>query len=194
MTTPESAKAGLITENLDAPFDGTVGEVGQSFTTGNDSQYNAISIGVYADYGNSATNPEAMGSLFLLNQEYLGSAQDLSSSSLGYVAQNQSISSGAWVFDNSVSLNGNTQYWFYTQGYTSITPAIGFASGGGPYAGGITYSGGNGTTNSYLRADVIDLGFSVNGSSVPEPSTLAVFGIGALGLVAGGIRRRKRSA
>ncbi len=35
---------------------------------------------------------------------------------------------------------------------------------------------------------------SFQAAAVPEPASLAIFGIGALGLVAGGIRRRKRSA
>lgn len=188
--------ADLVTENVNAAFDSTDGEVGQSFTTGIAPQYNSISVGIFADAGNPASNPSVEGSLFLLSEEYLGTALGLSSSTSGFIAQHQSVSAGAWVFDDAITLQGNTQYWFYTQGYTSETPAIGFAGGGGTYAGGITYSGGNGDLaggapeDTFIPALNIDLGFRVSGAAVPEPGSVAF--IGCLGAIMG-LRRRKRS-
>lgn len=108
---------------------------GQSFTTGNSTLYDRISISVYTEPGGfadgtnssigDASNPQADGSLFLLSGEYLGRAQDLSSTTAGFIAQSQSIAGGSWVFDSSVALEGNSEFWFYTLNY-SFNGTVGF--------------------------------------------------------------------
>lgn len=187
----QSTRADIIAaENLITSFEGTsfglrTGEIGHSFTTGSNPAYDRIAVRVYTTPGDfndgtnsslgSASDPEAEGALFLLSSEFIGAAEDLDAMTPGFVAKNLGISAGSWYFDSSITLAGNTQYWFYTQGYLNTVPTFGIVDGGadpGPYAGGQSYAI-NSTTGNFLGASNFDLGFTV--SSVPEPNSLLLF-------------------
>lgn len=56
----------------------------------------------------------AFGSLFLLEQEYLGTPNALGDGVPGFVAQTSQIANGRYVFDPQVVLQPNRQYFFYT--------------------------------------------------------------------------------
>jgi len=90
--------------------------------------------------------------------------------------------------NNSLTLAANTTYWvgvsnpdtaFYWEGLYSITP-IGVGTYGNGFSGGSTL----GSSNPF--------NVTVTGTSVPEPSTYALMGLGALALVVA--YRRKRAA
>jgi hypothetical protein len=81
---------------------------GQSLTTPMGGPWNNITF----DFLTSDATPIA-GALFILTQEYLGTPAALSSSTAGFVAQSTGIVNDEWTFAPSLTLAGNTQYWFY---------------------------------------------------------------------------------
>ncbi len=92
---------------------------GQSVTVPAGPSYNNIrfnwdgSVGLYVN-GPAPRQPLAVGTLFILSQEYLGLPGGLSASTPGFVAQSQRIEQGQYVFAPAVTLKGGTKYWFYT--------------------------------------------------------------------------------
>ena len=59
-------------------------------------------------------NPTAAGSLFLLDQQYLGTPDDLGSATPGFIAETRTISGGVYYFEPNVQLSPGTLYYFYT--------------------------------------------------------------------------------
>jgi hypothetical protein len=152
---------------------------GQDFTTIAGGPWDDITFNFYS--GPGATNPEAVGTAFLLNQEYLGTPASLSTATPGFLASTSTISGGAYVFASSVVLQPLTHYWLYGNAIFSLT--------GGPGNSGVVYvsTGGNFTSapdsaNYRVAGDIA--------SSVPEPATLLLLGTGLAGIVR---LRRKRT-
>lgn len=140
------------------------------------------------NYYNSATGaPIAGGNLYLLDQAYGGTPQTLSTSTTGFLAVAAPNGGGtAWVFDPSVTLSGNTQYFFYPD--SRFNGAGGTTTTGDTYAGGVMYNSANGTGN-YGPSSFADVAFNLSGASAapgPIPGTgllsLAGLLIGGLGL------------
>jgi len=168
------ARAGIVAQNLDGGLGSTLPNfVGQSFTTGPATQYSDITFSFYAD---SATNPatnafaDADQQYLLLSSEYLGTNGALSNATPGYLATTLTTTNNQWVFDPSVTLMGNTQYWLYG---TGDALAQSFAVGGGdPYAGGQRYHSGGGPGNTFSAQTGTDLAFTVDGTPVPQPQAV----------------------
>jgi len=57
--------------------------------------------------------PVAVGNVFLLTQEYLGTPANLSSSTPGFLGEG-TASGGVYDFAPGATINGGTTYWFYT--------------------------------------------------------------------------------
>lgn len=85
--------------------------------------------------------PLAVGTLFLLTQEYLGLPGNLGTSTPGYLAQSQRIDQGQYVFSPSVTLKAGVKYWFYASWQAgtvgSFNPITGFSED--TYGGGEMY-------------------------------------------------------
>ena len=159
--------------------------VGQSVTTPTGNSWDNISFNLV----NSSTKlPYAQGELFLLSASYADTAANLSSSTSGFLASTTDIVNGEWVFAPDVTLNPDTQYYFYT-----TTPFVSglkiLISGGNPYPGGSASEAIG--TSPFIVAPSVDLVFTLNGTvaAVPEPATLALAALGALSLPL--FRRRK---
>ena len=180
------ASADIVAENLAAPDNWNAGDfgTGQSFLTGSADKYNQLRVNYFTN-NNPVSNPRAFGSLFLLDQEYLGTRASLSALTPGFIAQSTGVENDEfWVFDSAVELSGDTQYWFYTT--DNITSVI--VSGNSSYADGNAYvADGSGS----FSAQAIDFGFAINGNpiSVPEPSSIAILGLVGCVLLS---RRRKQ--
>jgi hypothetical protein len=154
---------------------------GQSVTTDSSSlPWNNITFNWFSD--EAATIPTAFGTLFLLTQEYLGTPAGLSAATPGFLAQSQSIVGGQYVFDPSVTLQANTQYFFYTN-------AIGLSTGtsNGTYPGGNFY-GSSGL--SFRFAPGQDANFRLSGTPIPTPALLP--GLVGMGMIA--FRKRRAEA
>jgi len=67
----------------------------------------------------SVGQPSATGRVFLLSQEYLGPVADLSTSVDGFVATSTSVVDDEYVFDNTITVQPGTRYWFYTNDQTA---------------------------------------------------------------------------
>lgn len=84
--------------------------------------------------------PVAVGTLFILTQEYLGLPGSLGSSTTGFLAQAERVDQDQYVFAPSVTLKGGTKYWFYMYyppGSARFNPITGFSEDA--YAGGDMY-------------------------------------------------------
>jgi hypothetical protein len=129
--------------------------------------------------------PTAAGSLYLLTQEFLGTADELSTSLPGFVATSQSAG-GLYTFDPSLTLAASTQYFVYANTSLRLT-----GSGLGSYLGGDAYGVILGTN--FSRFTGPDANFLLAGTPVsahtPESGSLVLMG---LGLAAFWITYRRR--
>lgn len=160
--------------------------IGQSFAVPSGTSYQNIR---FSWIGTDGTSPLAFGNLFLMDQEYLGTPRDLSSSTAGFVGQSSGISAGEYLFTASLTLNAGSSYWAYTAG-TPSTAGIG-ASISNPYGDGVSYTApivSEGIYGDYAQnaPEILDVNFKV--SSVPEPSSVVLLGLGGLALM---LYRRK---
>lgn len=159
---------------------------GQSFTIPSGEAYQNIR---FSWLGTDGASTVAFGDLFLIDQEYLGTPHDLSSSTTGFVGQSTGISAGEYLFASNLTLNAGSSYWAYTAGTPSIL-GIG-ASISNPYAGGVQYVASPIEPPVYgdyhqNAPTLLDMNFKV--SSVPEPSSTVLLGLGSLALMS---RRRR---
>jgi hypothetical protein len=188
---PDEADGAVIVQNTSGGGDLLVTTyAGQSVTTPSGGPWDDIEF-AFLD----GTTPVALGNLFLLSNEYLGTPAALSSSTPGYIAESQGILGGKYVFAPSVTLGPSTTYYFYAD--AQFQPGD-FTGDGDVYGGGIFYANGftGGGVNDPFEARVYeDADFLLEGNVVPEPSTLAIWSLlGALGITVGWWRRRRRAA
>ena len=190
-----TAQASVIVSDValyanDGFFTPNVQAVGQSVTTPVGGPWNSIKFNFYnTNYdGVTATlgSELAYGSLYVLNQTYTGLPSGLSTSTPGFLAATSTIQGGEWVFSPSVILQANTQYYFFTD--TISTARV--ASMLDRYSGGTairTFPGPN-----YQVDTVHDAVFQLQGTAVPEPSSVLLVGMGVFAV--GVLRWRKGKA
>jgi hypothetical protein len=138
--------------------------LGQSLMTPAGGPWNNLTF----NWFDSASNPIATGTLFLLNQEYLGTPGALGTATPGYIAQSQSIAGGMYIFAPDISIQPTTMYFYYTNQTVPNNTGDGNVITGSAYA-----DVGNGGT--YISAPgEFDARFRLQGSVVPEPCSLAI--------------------
>jgi len=162
----------------------TVLFTGQSFLTPNDATADLMTGFTWL---NNSNGPMGAGSLYLFDQEYLGTPSAITSGP-GLLATSSTYSAGSYDFGGGVVLNPNTYYWVYTSTAQQVGLTISNA-----YADGSYYSASGSGVNFVMNVGGTDAAFAVTASAIPEPSTYAMLaGLAALGLAAW--RRRAQTA
>ena len=153
---------------------------GQSVTTPSGSWTNVT----FNFYDGVTGAPAASGSLYLFTQAYTGSGVNLASSassSPGYVAT-ATASGSVYVFNPSLTLSGNTQYFFYAGSLPSANgETFDFSNS---YTGGQRYFSGNGGTLNFSGSSASDYAFNLSTSNpgpVPGGSLLSYIFLGVGG-------------
>jgi hypothetical protein len=153
---------------------------GETVTTIAGGPWDALALNFYAPSG----APEAVGDVFLLRQQYLGSPSNLSSSTPGFIAEG-TASGGFYDFANGVTALGGTKYWVYTDAALQLA---------GGAAGNESYFTSSATSDFGIISGH-DINYTLTGSlslvQTPEPGTssLLLIGVAWLGLM---IVARKR--
>ena len=173
--TISSVTNGLITSTESAYW-------GETVTTIAGGPWDALALNFY----NSSGAPEAVGDVYLLSQQYLGTPSNLSSSTPGFIAEG-TASGGFYDFANGVTVLGSTEYWVYTDAAFTLT-------GAGP---GNEFYATTSATSDFGAIPGADINYTLTGSPVqaPEPgtSTLLLTGVGLLGLMMA-MQKRKAQA
>jgi len=176
-----------FTAGLEGPADQYVG---QSVTTTPGGPFDNITFNFYSNV--PATTPSANGDLFILTMEYLGAPSGLSNSTPGFLAESTGVTGDVYQFASSLTLQGATQYFFYTDQIVRVT--LGVKPDG--YTGGHGYVGASLATETFESTTGQDWNFLLSGSStavaVPEPSTAVVAAFGAVAFIAYGWYRHRR--
>jgi hypothetical protein len=182
---PFAIWADVISEQLVQAGGAGTFALGQSFTTPAGGPWNNLTFNWFDTGGapnSGVPNPIATGTLFLLNQQYLGTPGALSAATPGYIAQSQNIALGMYLFSGNVIAQPNTTYFAYTN------QTVPNNSGDGDVIAGSAY-GDIGTGGTYtLLPGNIDARFRLQGNLIPEPSGML---LAASGLAAGLPGRRR---
>lgn len=179
------AFAVVIVQNLGGPAFSEPVFNGQSFTTpSSGGPWDDITFNFFSDV--PPATPLAAGAAFLLDQEYLGTPADLSSSTPGFLGASTGITGGLYDFAAGVVLQPGTQYFVYQNGAVLATSGDNTISGGQQY---FAFHAGDA-----FAAEGVSANFSVSGNvsaAVPEPSPLMMMATALLGF---GILRRYRQS
>jgi len=174
--------AGTIDSYTTGNYQGS-GIFEESFTTPAGGPWTNITFNFFSD--SAGTTPTAAGTAYLLGQAYFGTPTALSGATNGFLASSTGISGGIYIFDSSVDLLPNTQYWIATNA------AVSTYFSDTPYSGGHFYQALNPFYGFAPQAQgAVD--FSLNGQAeaAPEPACAAL-GFAGLGALAVIIRRRR---
>lgn len=188
-----STSAAVVVEYGPAPSPaGHAQAPGQSITTPAGGPWSNIQFSWIRSSDGSRL---AEGSLFLLSSAYSGTPASLSSSTTGFLGV-ATVSGGgvgtSYTFDPSVTLQPNTQYFFYSNNRPGGVGAVDI-DGGGTYTGGSRYGSANGTGGFVTRPG--DVSFVLEGvSPVPEPRETATVALGLAAVILGVRGWRGRSA
>lgn len=146
-------------------------------------------------------NPQAHGSMYILTGSYIGSPEDLSSLTPGYLASTSTIIDGVYKFAPSVTLTPDTQYHFYMGAFMDGAlppPTPVYRTSGNSYNGGLAWGQlypNTAPSARYYGRGTSDMGFELSAGSapaVPEPSSAILLALAAgVGAV---VYRRKRKA
>jgi len=168
-TSNSSTYAELVaSQTSGGAFLGVSGYVGQSFTSVASVPETNIVFNLFSD-ASPAKTLAAFGDGFLLSQQFLGKASNLSSSTPGFLGE-AVASGGTYSFGSSVTLQPLTQYFFYEN---ANIPANSI-TGGASYSGGSFYYSVGASDNFVNEGSSQVLNFEVTGSPLqtPEPSSL----------------------
>jgi hypothetical protein len=179
-----TASADVIVQNTGGTAGSATEFFGESFTTPVGGPWTGIAFNFYSDI--PATIPTAAGTAFLLSQQYLGTPSALGTGTPGFLAASTSITGGQYIFDSSVTLQANTQYFLYENALMTTT-------GGNSLTGAAAYFAITSDTDfATFGAPPQVSNFSLTGQAVPEPSSLALCGLGLAGTIGYGARRRAK--
>jgi hypothetical protein len=170
-----AARADIITQDLAGT--GNSGPelffIGQSLVTPAGGPWHDLTFNFFSNV--PATTPTAVGTAFLLSQEYLGTPANLSSSTPGYLASSTGIVAGRYVFAPGVTVQPNTTYWVYENAEISSISGNNTVSAFHDYFSGSAtsnFAGFSPSENFRLSGDVVT-------SAVPAPPAVVLVGLGA---------------
>ena len=149
------------------------GYVGQSFTNVSLVPESHIVFNFFTDV--PAATPYALGTGFLLSQQYTGTPANLSSTTPGFLGE-AIASGGFYTFAPNLTLAPGTQYFFYE---TADIPSRAMSGGGITYTGGQDYFSSS-FTSDYMPENPVSNNFRVTGTAVPEPATWVLFALGVI--------------
>lgn len=144
--------------NVTAGYTGTWNWPGQSVTMPPGTGFANIRFHWYT----RDDKPAALGTLYILDREYLGLPVDLGPTTPGFVTRSERIVDEAYVFPASVTLKGGTKYWFYGDKQGSFVGSFDVDT----YPAGDLYVTGYHT---YPFHKVGASGRMVNGTYIPPP-------------------------
>jgi hypothetical protein len=156
---------------------------GQSFTTPAGGPWGNITFNFFSD-ASPATTPNAIGTAYLLSQVFAGTPAALSPAAPGFIATDTSIVGNVYVFDPSVMLQPNTQYFLYSNALFPGGSVTGGPAGSGLYvtvSSDSSFTPGAGTFN-----------FALDGTAAPEPGSLSLLSLGMLAGLCKFVRRKAR--
>lgn len=185
---PTDMLGGYSSQNDTTGGNGNFATAYDNFTLGTTSNVTSVSwVGSYF-------NPPQQGVITAFTIQFYADASGIPGASVYTTTINGTANetslgndaAGSPAFSYSAAVNfqaaGGTQYWMSIVPDLGFPPQWGWESGTGGDGAAYQVFGGQGS------ALATDLAFTLDGSPVPEPATLAALGLGALAL----IRRRNR--